>query len=447
MPIIGYGAQRQTRRPIYRRIGTLHKGDKKELHVGRIPPELTYFRFANENNPKIEKAFSDKYGPKPTELVVFLPSTDVPLEDCWESWCEAYSAGGIKHRCNGVTMNGWREQVGTRSVWREGSKPCRHEDHMSKNNPDGDPLRDKVGRLSVVVTHKDEKSGRYFPVVWDEVRGILRPFDPRDPIGQWAVVTVLTKGGWDVNQIENCLVTTGRTYTATEAGEIIPIPFILRRVQKDITYSEGGQLKKTKKWMVELEVHPAYDRKSTFISLAGGAPISPDFSLPAPAASQSPALPSPAPKVNFPPPPPPPEQLNLAGVEVLDADLYEPPTFDTPPATAPEWMDAAIALWPGKWETVKSAVEKKDKDWPEFVTARNLELLDEMMNSKATTALESHVKAAWPGKEAFVKPVFDECTKVKVALDPIQYIAAIQKLTGTETPGDAVAKILADMTF
>jgi len=421
MPIDGL-TYNENRRSNVQRLGKLRKGAPKTPSApGK---ELPYFRFAS-TDPQLEKMFVEIYGPSPAELPCFLPNPE-PLKN-FPHWCEVWDASGLVHRCDGKVMNLWRTKTTANgkpvTIYVTGQKAC--ETHLHR---DGNPMRDKVGRLEVILAvQKDD--GRFIPAFGGQYVG---------------TVTLETHGFHDLNQIIGTLESMPSTWQIDQAtGELLyPIPFLLKRVKENVSIpgygAREGERSRADKVMAYLTVHPAY-RMDQFAQIFMGAPAAPALGTGKP---MTPALPSPAPKVV-----PPPEQLNLAGVEVLDADLYEPPTFDTPPATAPEWMDAAIALWPGKWETVKSAVEKKDKDWPEFVTARNLELLDEMMNSKATTALESHVKAAWPGKEAFVKPVFDECTKVKVALDPIQYIAAIQKLTGTETPGDAVAKILADMTF
>jgi hypothetical protein len=116
--------------PRYVTLGKLFKGSKKpsENQPGK---ELPYWRFVSKK-PEVEKAFLDAYGPSPVTLPVYLPYAK-PDENL-QTWQEAWSKGGLQHRCDGETMHIWLDG----KTYNRTPKPCT-----------GDCA--KVGRLTLIL--------------------------------------------------------------------------------------------------------------------------------------------------------------------------------------------------------------------------------------------------------------------------------------------------------
>lgn len=102
-------------------IGTLRKGaarTQEDLQRNRPGRDLDGFRFTSDY-PAVQKAFFDTYGPEPRLIDVYLlhPTADESLS----SWQELWVAGGLRHRCDGVTCSVWLKPDGTYSTE---PKPC-----------------------------------------------------------------------------------------------------------------------------------------------------------------------------------------------------------------------------------------------------------------------------------------------------------------------------------
>ena len=438
MPIIGRGASRTTDRPRFEKIGDIRKGDKKELHPGKLPPELPYFRFESPY-PEVVREFQSIYGTQPKEITIFLAPSENPLSDVWEAWCEAYNAGAMLHRCNGKTMYRWLEQEKLpsgkiRTVYHDGQKPCRAQDHVSQKNPDGIPERDQVGRLYAIIA-KQMPNGSFIPAFGE--------------LGRIGVVTVHTGGTWDINQIEETLKKVGATYGVyyDNNGEEhqYAIPFQLVRIPRMVStedWKDPSKRKRVEKIMCELNIHPAYKADRFSQLWLSETPARP------PLAAGLPQAALPAPTYNAPALPEPKAQAPKVTV-IDDAGSYEPPSFEAPaPPTDPyDTEGVASKLWPGMVATVKEKVAVAIKagqmkaSWSEFVRQRDIDLNAEA--GKEHIHLTAHVKAAWPGKEPFVKKAFDELTAGHVQPEPYKIIAAVARL-GDEPEEQAVAMILAE---
>lgn len=113
------------------RIGKLRKGDvKNPKSPGK---DLDYFRFDSDDELANEK-FQDVYGDKPDTILVYLPCK-TRLEN-FDSWQEAYLAGGLQHRCDGETCVIWLDP--TTGKYSQEPKIC----------PGGCK---EVGRLNVII--------------------------------------------------------------------------------------------------------------------------------------------------------------------------------------------------------------------------------------------------------------------------------------------------------
>jgi hypothetical protein len=135
MPIIGLTDSIE---PRYRTIGKLRKGDEKDPNSNRPGEDLDHWRFTSDD-PEVEQAFYDAYGHEPKLVNVFIPY-DTPA-DAFPNWCEVWGKSGLIHRCDGKEM----------SVWQEGSKYMRGKKPCMGGHKDNDPLKDAIGRLSVVI--------------------------------------------------------------------------------------------------------------------------------------------------------------------------------------------------------------------------------------------------------------------------------------------------------
>src|SRR5882724_526672 len=118
-------------------IGSIRKGDPAEIDkttgkTTRIGRDLDHFRLDSDDSLANEQ-WKSFYGDTPKEINVYLPHP-TPNEN-FQTWKEAWKAGGLQHRCNGEMTTSIRKPDGTMSNVPE---PC----------PGGCKV---VGRLLVVV--------------------------------------------------------------------------------------------------------------------------------------------------------------------------------------------------------------------------------------------------------------------------------------------------------
>lgn len=205
MPIRGLTDRRA---PAFPRLGKLRKGAPKPEDGKRPGRELPHWRFVPANGyPELLDAFERRYGEKPTELDVYLPYGDI--EANFATWKEAWSAGGLQHRCDGETCTAWLQEDGTYS---QEPIPC----------PGGCK---EVGRLTVILT------------------GLFRE-------GYIGYVTMETHS---LNDLMSIMSSLQATVEARGTEDLRGIGFCLRRVQREIsTPTTSGKRARRKKWLVEL---------------------------------------------------------------------------------------------------------------------------------------------------------------------------------------------------
>lgn len=201
MPIKGLTDQGSSSFP---EIGKLRKGDVKK---GNAPgKDLDHFRFDSKDSKAIAD-FQAAYGDRPREINVLLPYDDV--EQCFSTCKEEWVAGGLQHRCDGEFV----------SALRVGQLVQRH---FTAPVPCPGGCKE-VGRLRVIIPE----------------------------LKRLAYITAETHGKWDVlflhSQLSECLVRFGR---------LRDIPFVLRRVLKEVSTPNGNGRARREKWMLNIEVDP-----------------------------------------------------------------------------------------------------------------------------------------------------------------------------------------------
>lgn len=204
MPIRGLT---DTARAVFPVIGKLRKGGPRPESGNRPGPDLDHWRFVTDR-PEILDAFERAYGEEPRDLDIYLPYARV--EDNFTTWKEAWSAGGLRHRCDGEVCTVWLQEDGTYST-----------------EPVACPGGCKeVGRLSVILP------------------ALLR-------IGHVGAVTMETQSLNDIMAIQGALLA---TVEARNHEDLRGIGFRLRRVRQRIsTPGKNGRRIRRDKWLVKLE--------------------------------------------------------------------------------------------------------------------------------------------------------------------------------------------------
>ena len=208
--------------PRFPRLGKLRKGGEKKPNGG-YGADLDHFRFTSEN-PAIVQAFSDAYGDNPVSLHVYLPYPQVDAN--FATWKEAWTAGGLMHRCDGETCQIWRTPQGKYS---QEPKPC----------PGG---CDEIGRLTVILPE------------------LIKA-------GFVGYVTLETHSLHDMMNMTATLLAVAQERVNDPRG-LQGIEFVLRRKKEKIsTPGDGGKRVTREKWLVSLE--PVASWAATYLALAG----------------------------------------------------------------------------------------------------------------------------------------------------------------------------------
>jgi len=197
--------------PRFRTLGKLRKGGEKTPKG--YGPDLDHFRFTSDD-PGIVAAFADVYGAEPHAINVYLPYSTT--EQNFPTWKEAWTAGGLQHRCDGETVTIWLGQDGK---YHRTPKPC----------PGG---CDEVGRLEVIIP--ELISSGYVGTVTMETHSL------NDMI---AITQVLLKA------------------EELSGGDLRRVQFTLRRVPERISVpgwgDNKGKRQRVEKYLVKIE--PAVD--------------------------------------------------------------------------------------------------------------------------------------------------------------------------------------------
>lgn len=142
MPIIQM-TRREDVIPKFPDLGKIRKGGPK-TEANRPGPDLSYWRFTSER-PEVQAAFAVAYPGQPKLIEAYLPFPS--MEENWQTWCEEYDAGGLRHRCDGVTMYRWRKNDG---AYQDGEQPCPFNGHPELRTK-ARPGCKQVGRLYLII--------------------------------------------------------------------------------------------------------------------------------------------------------------------------------------------------------------------------------------------------------------------------------------------------------
>jgi hypothetical protein len=226
MPIKGL----TTRAAGFPEIGHIRKGAPKgENRPGK---DLDYFRVEfNDTDTNSPTRFKEIYGNEPRAIRIMLPYDDI--DQCFDAWREAYSAGQLLHRCDGEVVHYPPSERG---------QPCLLKDHQDKKR------RCKpVGRLRVILPE----------------------------LARLGYMTVHTTSVYDLKNISANLAAIKQL-----AGRLTGIPMVLRRVEKEIsTPTKEGKRKRYKKWLLFIEVEQTWVEarlaglQETALLEAGGTPM------------------------------------------------------------------------------------------------------------------------------------------------------------------------------
>ena len=211
-------------------IGQIRKGaPKTENAPGR---DLQYFRITmTDEEEAAAQILREHYGDKPAELDILLPFNEI--DRCWEAYYEAYTAGRMVARADGERYLYLADFI-TGEVKVQNGEPFRAfsprdaigEWHNSKTNLKEPILARPVGRLKVVL-----------------------------PILQRLVyLTLLTSSIHDIKNISEQL----NAYRLLNDGQIVGIPFIVRRRPKKISVPFKGQRARMTKWLISIETDPKW---------------------------------------------------------------------------------------------------------------------------------------------------------------------------------------------
>jgi hypothetical protein len=143
MPIVGMTRREDIATPKFPDLGKLRKGGPK-TDPKKPGPDLDYWRFTSERQD-VQTAFNEAYGAKPKIVSAYLPFAK--MEENWLTWFEEYDAGGMLHRCDGVTINRRRRPDGQ---YEDGQWPCPYHADPSKRTKDR-PGCKQVGRLNLII--------------------------------------------------------------------------------------------------------------------------------------------------------------------------------------------------------------------------------------------------------------------------------------------------------
>lgn len=193
--------------PSFPQIGNIRKGAPKPASGNKPGADLNYFRVVfNANESDAERVFVDAYGKEPQEIRVYLPYDDI--ERNFETWKEEYSAGGLKHRCDGETIQYPLERRG---------QPC------EQSTCPGKP----VGRLRVVIPE----------------------------LQRFAYLMAHTTSLYDIINLSGQLQA---VYAL--AGRFQGVPLILRRVEREVSVNTKDGKRRYKKWLLDIEIDPIWVR-------------------------------------------------------------------------------------------------------------------------------------------------------------------------------------------
>ena len=257
MPIIGL-TDRAASFPL---LGRIRKGDPK-ISANKPGADTNRFRLDAKGNEAIASAFTAAYGPTPERLPVMLPYATA--DENLSAWMEEWAAGGLKRRCDGVSIS---------------------------MEMDGDSYRPNPGAcLRVMGGECGCKEAGKLAIVLPDL-----PF-----LGYFELVT---SSKWDIIELSQNLA-------AIEAvtGTLRGVPLIVSRVEREISTpgfgANAGKRVRTTKSLLRLELEPRLQQRMMSglrdAAIANFSPVSEEPALPAaaPEPKQIQLAPAPAPFVD-----------------------------------------------------------------------------------------------------------------------------------------------------
>jgi hypothetical protein len=206
--------------------------------------DLDHFRIdLNDDLPREKAAeyneiLRQQYGEKPNNIHILFPF-DNP-DDVWSAWLEAYTAGRMVARADGERFL-YKVNTDTNVIEVYDGQPLM-EYH------DGMPVGSYVSRST------NEKVSVFCKPV-----GRLQVVIPE--LSCAAALTLVTCSKHDIMTIDSQL----SAYSALTNGRLSSVPFILKKVQRNIsTPGEGGKVVRRTKWLVEIEASPEWASRKRF---------------------------------------------------------------------------------------------------------------------------------------------------------------------------------------
>lgn len=210
-------------------IGKLFKGAPKETRQkdGReyqtFGRELDHWRFESDQK-HVAEAFFDVFGATPRDLPVYLPFRKA--DENFQAWREAYTAGGLDHRCDGETCTVWLDKKTGRYSNEPIPCPTLAMDEVKAKR---DGCKD-VGRLQVIIPQLNELG----------------------------FVTMETHSVNDILFLLRCLP----AYESLQPDQgLRNIPMILSRFKTEISTPRDGKRVRVAKWLVSLRPLPEWSQR------------------------------------------------------------------------------------------------------------------------------------------------------------------------------------------
>ena len=234
MPIIGL----TDRTVSFHEIGRIRKGAPKPKNGNRPGEDLTYFRFDfDEIEAEALSILESHYGTDQIrEVDVLLPFDQ--LEGQWDAWVEAYLAGGLVHRSDGMRVHYHMDPgTGERTVFN-----C--EPHTLCPSAAGDPVAWYINA-----------KGKNTPVYASPI-GRLKVILP--VLRRLVYMTLVTTSQYDIGNISQNLGALLQIH-----GRLAGIPLVMKRKPISIRRKlPDGSMMRKDSWLIFIEPSPQWvDKK------------------------------------------------------------------------------------------------------------------------------------------------------------------------------------------
>lgn len=224
MPIIGL----TDRAVAFPQIGSIRKGAAKDPAKNQPGSDLHHFRIdLDEQEKEAAATLLKMYGDKPNDIAIIMPFDTI--EQTWDAWREAYTAGALIHRCDGEYVQYEIDPKTGESIVRNGLDANGQRVKCAlKSSPNKVNRCKPTGRLNVVIPALARLA--YLVVHTTSIHDILNISRQLDAI----------------RNINN--------------GHIAGIPLLLRRRPVEISTPSGidGKRARREKWLISIEADPKW---------------------------------------------------------------------------------------------------------------------------------------------------------------------------------------------